>query len=67
MFITLFSIWSCNCLYYARFDKWPEELISFSIHLRHPNIRHTAVQALEVATLGKSPETILSSSEQHRI
>jgi len=32
-----------------------------------PTIRHTAVQALVVATLGKSPETILCSSEQHRI
>jgi len=32
-----------------------------------PTIRHTAVQALGVATLGKSPETILCSSEQHRI
>ena len=35
--------------------------------LDNPTIPHTAVQSLGVATLGKSPETILCSSEQHRI
>jgi len=34
---TLFSIWSCSCWDYARFDRCSEEFMSFSIHFRHPN------------------------------